>query len=77
MLYLKYWQTYLLPKQVVKSTKKTKKRERNRKKQNTQWNEISAGETIRTTQWHGSSFALCKKERVHKIFPEVATVNVL
>ena len=43
----------------------------------TQWNEISAGEPIRTKQWHDSSFALCNKERVHKIFPEAATVGVL
>ena len=41
------------------------------------WNEIRAGEPIRTTQWHDSSFALCNKERVHKIFPEAATISVL
>ena len=34
LLYFKYWLTSV-PKQVVKSTKKIRKKERNRKKQNT------------------------------------------
>ena len=69
LLYFKYWQTYL---NTYKIRKKLRKTERNRKKWNTQQNEMRAGEPIRTTQWHNSSFSYGIKT-----FPEAATRSVL
>ena len=50
---------------VVESTKKQKKEER---KKHTLWNEINAGEPIRTTKWHHSLFSNVTKRELIRYF---------
>ena len=74
----KYWQTYLNTQASSKSHKKNKKKKKEIERNET--HAMKLNKRWRANTYHAMTLfiiLICNKEKAHKIFPELATENVL